>query len=401
MAKKVVITGLGSVSPLGLSTSRLWQSILDGRSGIDKLRGYSERDLKVRIGAQVQGFNPEVFFSPSEIPLLDRYAQFALVAAREAVDDSGVTYAELREGAVVIGTGCGGKETDERAYQTLYKQKKHRLHPLTIPRGMPSSAASQISMSCGITGPVFAISSACASANHAVVQAVMLIRSGLVDVAVTGGVDAPFTYGLLKAWEALRVLSPDTCRPFSADRSGLVLGEGAGIIVLESEDHARRRAARIYGELSGCGMSSDAGHITSPSAEGAAQAISKALMDAGLSLEEVDYINAHGTGTELNDTTETQAIRLVFGKRADAIAISSTKSMHGHALGAAGAFELIATILAIKHGIVPATMNFTRPGEGCDLDYVPNQPRVMRVRAALSNSFAFGGLNAVVAVRAY
>ncbi|MCP4287968.1 MAG: beta-ketoacyl-[acyl-carrier-protein] synthase family protein [Gammaproteobacteria bacterium] len=401
MAKKVVITGLGSVSPLGLSTSRLWQSILDGRSGIDKLRGYSERDLKVRIGAQVQGFNPEVFFSPSEIPLLDRYAQFALVAAREAVDDSGMTYAELREGAVVIGTGCGGKETDERAYQTLYKQKKHRLHPLTIPRGMPSSAASQISMSCGITGPVFAISSACASANHAVVQAVMLIRSGLVDVAVTGGVDAPFTYGLLKAWEALRVLSPDTCRPFSADRSGLVLGEGAGIIVLESEDHARRRAARIYGELSGCGMSSDAGHITSPSAEGAAQAISKALMDAGLSLEEVDYINAHGTGTELNDTTETQAIRLVFGKRADAIAISSTKSMHGHALGAAGAFELIATILAIKHGIVPATMNFTRPGEGCDLDYVPNQPRVMRVRAALSNSFAFGGLNAVVAVRAY
>jgi len=401
MAKKVVITGLGSVSSLGLSTSGLWQSILDGRSGINKLRGYSERDLKVRIGAQVQGFNPEVFFSPSEIPLLDRYAQFALVAAREAVDDSGMTYAELREGAVVIGTGCGGKETDERTYQTLYKQKKHSLHPLTIPRGMPSSAASQISMSCGITGPVFAISSACASANHAVVQAVMLIRSGLVDVAVTGGVDAPFTYGLLKAWEALRVLSPDTCRPFSADRSGLVLGEGAGIIVLESEDHARRRAARIYGELSGCGMSSDAGHITSPSAEGAAQAISKALMDAGLSLEEVDYINAHGTGTELNDTTETRAIRLVFGKRADAIAISSTKSMHGHALGAAGAFELIATILAIKHGIVPATMNFTRPGEGCDLDYVPNQPRVMRVRAALSNSFAFGGLNAVVAVRAY
>jgi len=401
MAKKVVITGLGSVSSLGLSTSGLWQSILDGRSGINKLRGYSERDLKVRIGAQVQGFNPEVFFSPSEIPLLDRYAQFALVAAREAVDDSGMTYAELREGAVVIGTGCGGKETDERTYQALYKQKKHSLHPLTIPRGMPSSAASQISMSCGITGPVFAISSACASANHAVVQAVMLIRSGLVDVAVTGGVDAPFTYGLLKAWEALRVLSPDTCRPFSADRSGLVLGEGAGIIVLESEDHARRRAARIYGELSGCGMSSDAGHITSPSAEGAAQAISKALMDAGLSLEEVDYINAHGTGTELNDTTETRAIRLVFGKRADAIAISSTMSMHGHALGAAGAFELIATILAIKHGIVPATMNFTRPGEGCDLDYVPNQPRVMRVRAALSNSFAFGGLNAVVAVRAY
>ena len=401
MSKKVVITGLGSISPLGLSTPQFWQSLLEGRSGIGQLRGFFQQDLKVKVGAQVQDFTPESFFSPTEIPLLDRNAQFAIVAAREAVKDSGLTGEALRRGAAVIGTGCGGKETDERAYHTLYKEKKSRLHPLTIPRGMPSAAASQVSMECGITGPVFTVSSACASAAHAVIQSVMLIRSGIVDVAVTGGTDAPFTFGLLKAWEALRVLSPDTCRPFSADRSGLVLGEGAGIVVLESENHARARSAHIYGELSGCGMSSDAAHITDPSAEGAAKAISMALKDAGLNAEEIDYVNAHGTGTEANDITETLAIRAALGEQADAVAVSSTKSMHGHALGAAGAFELIATILAISHAVVPATMNFTSAGEGCDLDYVPNQPRAMKVQAAISNSFAFGGLNAVIAVRGY
>lgn len=401
MSKKVVITGLGSISPLGLSTPRFWHSLLEGRAGIGRLRGYSQLDLKVKVGAQIQDFNPENYFSPSDIPMLDRCSQFAVVAAREAVKDSGLTSEALRGGAAVIGTGCGGKETDERSYQALYKENKSRLHPLTIPRGMPSAAASQVSMECGITGPVFTVASACASAAHAVIQAVMLIRSGIVDVAVTGGADAPFTYGLLKAWEALRVLSPDTCRPFSADRSGLVLGEGAGMVVLESEDHAKARSARIYGELAGCGMSSDADHITDPSAVGAARAIAVALRDAGLRADEIDYVNAHGTGTRANDLTETLAIRLALGEQADAVAVSSTKSMHGHALGAAGAFELIATILAVSNAVIPATMNFTGPGDGCDLDYVPNQSRSMKVHAAISNSFAFGGLNAVIAVRGY
>ena len=401
MVRKVVVTGLGSVSPLGLSTPGLWQSLLAGRSGIARLQGHFRQDLKVRVGAQVQDYNPEVFFSSSEISLLDRYSQFALLAAREAVKDSALTSEELREAAAVIGTGCGGKETDERAYQAMYKENRSRLHPLTIPRGMPSAPASQVSMEYGLTGPVFAVSSACASANHAVIQGLMLIRSGLVDIVVTGGTDAPFTYGLLKAWEALRVLSPDTCRPFSADRKGLVLGEGAGVLVLESEAHARRRSAHIYAEICGGGMSSDAGHITDPSVDGAAGAISRALQDGGLNPDEIDYVNAHGTGTLANDINETRAIRLALGRRADAVAVSSTKSMLGHALGAAGALELIATILAIQHEVVPATMNFTGPGTECDLDYVPNSARVMKVRAALSNSFAFGGLNAVVVVRAY
>ncbi|MCB1852458.1 MAG: beta-ketoacyl-[acyl-carrier-protein] synthase family protein [Gammaproteobacteria bacterium] len=400
MAGKVVVTGLGIISPLGLNTSGFWRSLVAGRSGVTRLPEQLPADLKVRIGAQVQEYQPLHFFSPNDISLLDRLSQFALIAAREAVADAGLSRDELRDGAVVIGTGCGGKETDERAYLMLYREHKRRLHPLTIPRGMPSAAASQVSMASGVTGPVFTVSSACASANHALIQALLLIRSGLVEVALAGGTDAPFTYGLLKAWEALRVLSPDGCRPFSNDRNGLVLGEGAGVIVLESEGHAKRRSASIYAELCGGGMSADAGHITDPSTAGAAAAISRALQDARLNPEEVDYLNAHGTGTLANDISETRAIRLAFGTRADGIALSSTKSMHGHALGAAGAFEMIATILAIKHGVAPATINFNEPGSGCDLDYIPNQSREMKIRAALSNSFAFGGLNAVVAVRA-
>jgi len=401
LEKKVVVTGIGSISALGLNSAGFWRSLIEGRSGIDRLQGFSATDLKITIAAQIQDFKPEVFFSPSEMPFLERYSQFALVAAREAVADSGLNDMEIRKAAAVIGTGCGGKETDERSYAALYKEQKRRLHPLTIPRGMPSAAASQVSMACGLTGPVFSLSSACASANHAVAQAALMIRSGLVEVAVAGGTDAPFTYGLLKAWEALRVLSQDTCRPFSAARSGMVLGEGAGMIVLESEAHARKRSARIYCELAGCGMAADASHITDPCADGATRAISAALDDAGINVDEIDYINAHGTGTQANDITETSAIRLALGDRADAVAVSSTKSMHGHALGASGALELIATILAMQNGIVPATINFSGAGEGCDLDYIPNTPRRMVVKTALSNSFAFGGLNAVLAVRIY
>lgn len=399
--EKVVVTGLGSISSLGLDTSRMWRSLMDGESGISQLRGFSSAQLKVSVGAQVRGFEPDNYFPSWQLSSLDRSSQFALVATKEAIADSGLDARAIGKAAAIIGTGCGGKETDELSYQALYKRNKSRLHPLTIPRGMPSSAASQISMEFGLTGPVFCLSSACSSANHAIIQAALMIRSGMVDVAVTGGTDAPFTFGLLKAWEALRVLSQDTCRPFSHDRSGLVLGEGAGIIVLESAAHARKRSARIYCELAGGGMSADAGHITDPSVEGAVRAISAALKDAGLDPNEVDYINAHGTGTQANDVSETRAIRLVLGERANSVAVSSTKSTHGHVLGASGALELIATILAMRNRVVPATMNFTHAGEGCDLDYVPNQPRAGKITAALSNSFAFGGLNAVVALRAY
>ncbi len=399
MIEKVVVTGMGCVSALGRDVSQFWSQLAAGRPAITELTGFPAGSLKVNVGAQIQDFNPAAHFASDLIPLLDRYSQLALLAAREAVDDAGLSGTLLRSAAAVVGTGCGGKETDEQTYHRLYQEGKKRAHPLTIPRGMPSAAASQVSMQLGIAGPVFSVSSACASANHAIAQAALLIRSGAVDVAVAGGTDAPFTYGLLKAWEAMRVLSCDTCRPFTAGRKGLVLGEGAGMVVLESMRHAEHRGAHAYAELAGCGMSSDAGHITDPSAEGAARAIRLALKDAGCGESAVSYVNAHGTGTQANDLVETRALRQVFGDHADRLAVSSTKSMHGHALGAAGGIEFVATVLALCNDLAPPTANFTEPGEGCDLDYVPNAAKPMRIDAALSNSFAFGGLNAVLLVR--
>lgn len=401
MNRPIVITGLGAVSALGPDTGHFWQSLVDGESGINALEGFPESGLKIGMAAQLKQYDPSSHFSSDLLPLLDRYSQLALLASREAVKDAGLDRGQLAGAAAVVGTGCGGKETDEATYDQLYRQGRKRAHPFTIPRGMPSAAASQVSMQMGITGPVFTVSSACASANHAIAQAALLIRSGIADVALAGGTDAPFTFGLLKAWEALRVVSSDTCRPFCHDRSGLVLGEGAGMVVLESEAHARERGATIHARLAGFGMSSDAGHITDPSEEGASRAMRAALSDAGLDPQEVDYINAHGTGTQANDRSETAAIRQVFAGHADRLMVSSTKAAHGHALGASGALEFIASVLAVAHGVVPPTVNFTRPGEGCDLDYVPNQSREAAIGVAMSNSFAFGGLNAVQVVSRY
>jgi nodulation protein E len=351
----------------------------------------------------VAGFDPGGHFTAEELPLLDRFSQFAIVSAREAFADAGIKGDDtvIRKAAAIIGTGCGGKQTDEETYAQLYKLGRSRAHPLTIPKGMPSAAASSVSQHLGIRGPVFSIASACASGAHAIAQGLLMIRSGLVNVALVGGTDAPFTFGLLKAWEALRVVSNDTCRPFSRDRSGMVLGEGAGMLVLEDAEHATRRGARIYAELAGSGMSSDAGHITRPDIDGISRAIGTALEEAGLDAESVDYVNAHGTGTIANDVAETEALHRVFGTHATSLAVSSTKSMHGHALGAASALELIATVLAVYHGVIPPTANFTEPGEGCDLDYVPNEARRKAIHVALSNAFAFGGLNAVLVVKSW
>jgi len=399
MNQAIAITGLGCISSLGGNVMDNWTALAGGKGGIRPLSGFEETDLKVASGAQVQNYSPQAYFKPSQLGLLDRHSQFALIAAREAVEDAGLTPTDLAVSAAIIGTGCGGKETDELTYQKLYREQKSRVHPFTIPRGMPSAACSQVSMELGIQGPCFTLSSACASSNHAVIQAVLMIRSGMLDVAIAGGADAPFTYGLLKSWEALRVLSPDTCRPFSEDRKGLVLGEGAGIVVLESLAHAQQRGASIHALVSGIGMSADASHITDPSSEGAARAMRAALKDAALAPEDVSYINAHGTGTRQNDPSETTAIRQVFGDHADNLRVSSSKSMHGHALGAAGAIELITTVRSLQEGLIPPTANFTTAGEGCDLDYVPDKPILLDYQAALSNSFAFGGLNAVLAVR--
>ncbi len=400
MKTPVVITGLGTISALGHGVDQFWKALCNGESGIRTLTCLPLESLRIKIGAEIPAYEPHDFFSNDEIRLMDRFSQLAVISAREAAADAGISTEDLMDAACIIGTGCGGRVADDESFQRLYKQGKTRGHPLTVPLVMANAAASQVSMHLGITGPVFVVSSACSSSAHAVGQATAMIRSGLVDVAVAGGTDAPFTYGTLKPWEALRVMSSDTCRPFCKDRSGMVLGEGAGAVVLESLEHAKKRGARIYAELAGCGMSADAGHITDPSSDGAARAIKAALDDAAMNPGDVDYVNAHGTGTKVNDVSETQALHQVFGEHAAQLMVSGTKSMHGHPLGAAGALELVATVLAIKNGIVPPTANFTEAGEGCDLDYVPNQAREKRIKSAVSNSFAFGGLNAVLAIRA-
>jgi nodulation protein E len=335
--------------------------------------------------------------------MIDRFAQFAVVAAREAVEQSGVEWnADLRENsAIVTGSCVGGQATENQGFWDVYKMGKTRVHPMTIPKTMANAGASAISLEFGITGPAFTIATACSSSAHAIGQAFTMVRSGMADLALTGGSEAPFSYGILKAWEAMRVVSPTVCRPFSRDRNGMVLGEGGAMMVIESLDHALARGARPIAEIVGFGMSSDAHHITQPSAEGAAKAVRMALKDAGIAPEQVGYVNAHGTGTTVNDVTETKALHLAFGDHARRLAISSTKAMHGHTLGAAGALESAAAILALSTGILPPTIHFNECDPECDLDYIPNCPRKADVEYAISNSFAFGGLNAVLAWRAF
>ncbi len=397
---RVLITGLGAVSGLGLNAPSFWDALKAGRSAI-KPFDLPIDNIKISRAVTVPDYDENKYFSSDELSILDRFSQLAVIAAKEAVDDAGLVCGEemLAGAAAIIGSGCGGKHTDEATYDQLYKQKRSRAHPLTIPKGMPSAAASMVSLHLGIKGPAFVLTSACASGSHAIIQGMMMIQSGMVDVALVGATDAPFTYGLLKSWEALRVVSSDTCRPFCKDRSGLVLGEGAGMLVLESEQHAKNRGARIYAEIAGCGMTSDAGHITRPDVAGISNAIKNALDHAQVSTNEVDYINAHGTATTANDIAETEAINQVFGAHAKDLAVSSTKSMHGHALGASSALELVATALATHQNIVPPTANFTEADEKCNLDYVPNAARKQKVNVAMSHSFAFGGLNAVVVLK--
>jgi nodulation protein E len=400
----IAITGMGAISAFGEGAGTLWQGLREGRSGIGPLRHERAADLRVGIAAQVpESFDPARHFNERLLPMLDRTSQFALVAANEAIAQSGLDLQHgdlsLRTG-VVVGTGVGGETTQDEQSRRLYAEKASRLHPLTIVRLMANAPASQISIAHGLRGPSFAVASACASTNHAIAQAVLMIRAGIIDVAIAGGSEACLTYGALRAWEAMRVLADDTCRPFSANRRGLVLAEGAGMFVLESMAHARARGANILGELAGVGMSADAGDIVAPDPAGSARAMTMALADAGLAPQDIDYINAHGTATPANDPTETTAIHRVFGTHAKTLAVSSTKSMHGHALGASGALELVAVLGAMHDDFAPPTANFEVADAACDLDYVPNVGRGMKVRAALSNSFAFGGLNAVLAIRA-
>lgn len=398
---RVAVTGIGVVSALGLDSMSFWDALCKGTSGFTLLEQPKARPYRFELGAQIVDFAEANYFDGKDVKFLDRFCQFAAVAAREAIAQSGLSFdGELRNRtAVITGSSLGGKLTEEEFYSSLFRHDIHRASPLSIPRAMANSGASRISYEHGIQGPCYTVSTACSSATHAIGQAFAMVRSGSVIAAVAGGSEAVFTEGVLRAWDALRVVSSDTCRPFSIDRSGLLLGEGGSIIMLENWDHARSRGARILGELCGFGMSSDAHHLTQPSVEGPAKAISWALQDASITPEAVQYINAHGTGTKVNDATETAAIRKVFGDHTHSLLVSSTKSMHGHALGASGAIEAAATLLALKTGIIPPTGNYTAVDPDCDIDVVPSIARIASVEYAVSNSFAFGGLNAVLVFR--
>jgi nodulation protein E len=407
---QVVVSGIGVISGLGLEREAFWQALSQGKSGIGLIPenvGPSPEvgmnQVRFKNAAVIRGYDPDVHFPRKNLSFMDRFAQYTVIAAREAVSSAGIEWTdEFRENtAIVTGSCMGGRTAEEVGYWELFHNARSRVHPLTIPLGMSNAGASHVSIEFGIQGPAFTISTACSSSTHALGQAFWMVRSGAVPLAIAGGSEAPLFLGGLKAWEAMRVVSPDTCRPFSKDRSGMVLGEGAAMLVLEPLESALARGVRPLGEIVGFGMSADACHMTQPSAEGAAKAIRAAMRDAKLAPEQIGYINAHGTGTEANDRMEVQAIRAALGSHAERVPISSTKSMHGHTLGAAGALEAAATLFALRTGILPPTANFTTPDPECDLDVIPNEPRAAQAEAALSQSFAFGGLNAVLAFRAY
>jgi nodulation protein E len=404
VVSRVVITGLGAITPLGHTAPAYWNDLKAGVSGLGPVTlTPANEELTQKVVAEVKGFDPLQHFAERQLSTLDRVSQLAVVAAREAIAQSGLVFdmpLSVRT-AAIIGTGVGGQTTHDDSFRRVYVEKRTRVFPLTIPKLMVNAPASQVSMACGLRGPAFAVASACASATHAIGIAFHMVRAGQVECAVTGGAEACITFGTLRGWEAMRVMSPDVCRPFSKDRMGLILGEGAAMMVLEPLERAQARGAQILGEIAGFGMSADAADLTAPDQGGMVRAMRDALTDAQLAPADIQYINAHGTGTAANDETETKALHEAFGPHAPRLAISSTKSMVGHALGAAGALEMVATVLAVRDGIVPPTIGYLAPDPACDLDYVPNTARAVPIDAALSNSFAFGGLNAVLAVKKF
>ena len=398
--RRVVVTGQGVVSSLGLSADAHIAALRAGQCGIGPIELIPTENLNIPIAAEAKAFKGEDHFSRGEIALRDRVTQMATFAAKEAVAQSGLSFdGGLGERtATILGTSMGGQHTQDDSYRLVYGEGKTRVHPFVVPRLMANAPVSWVSMDHGLKGPAYSISTACASSNHAIGQAFHLIRSGGADVAVTGGAESGLTWGVLKGWEGLRVMSKTACRPFSKNRDGMVQGEGAAILVLEELEAAVARGATILGEILGFGSSADAGDIVQPSLDGATRAMRAALADGFIAPEQIAYVNAHGTATTMNDRTECAALRDVFGAHADALAVSSTKSAHGHCIGAAGALEMVATLSALQ-GIVPPTIGYEEPDPECDLNVVPNTAQEKDVPYAMSNSFAFGGLNAVVAVK--
>jgi nodulation protein E len=396
--RRVAVTGMGVVSSLGTGVERFWPAIKRGECGIGPIKGFPLQDLYITIGAEVRDFDPKERCNTKPLLLADRYSQFAGAAGSEAVAQAGLEtpFRNGERAASIIGSGIGGLATLEKAYEDLFVAKKKATHPLSLLRTIASSAAAHVSIDHGIRGPVFGTVSACSTAAHAIGLAFQMIRGGAVDVALAGASEASITFGSMRAWQAMRVLSPDGCFPFSKRRNGTVLGEGAGILCLEAMEHANARGATILAELLGFGMTSDAADMVNPDVNGPTSAMRIALADAGLSPSDIDYLNAHGTATAANDVNETRAIKQVFGAHANRLSVSSTKSMHGHCLGAGGGVEAVVCIQAMRDGFVPATAGFDEPGEECDLDYTPNEGRHREVGYTMSNSFAFGGLNAVL-----
>lgn len=396
--RRVVVTGTGVVTPIGLDVASMWASMRAGKCGVSRIENFDLADLYIHIAGEIRGFTAEEHVKSRKVQYGDRYSWFAGRAADEAWTQSGLPtpYGNPYRASCIVGSGAGGFNTIENAYRDLFIHNKRATNPLTLLRIIGSSAAAHVGIEYGIKGPTFATCSACSTATNAIGVGLDYIRNGLSDVSVVGASEAVLTYGSMRVWQAMRVLSPQGCFPFSKNRNGTVLGEGAGVLVLEEYEHAKARGAKILAEVVGYGMSSDSKDMVNPDIDGPRSAMQFALDDAGLDASAIDYLNAHGTATALNDVNETNAIKAVFGEHAQKLAISSTKAMTGHLLGAGGAVEAVACIKAIEESWVPPTIGYTEPDPKCDLDYVPNVGRELKVKYAMSNSFAFGGLNAVL-----
>lgn len=411
MKRRVVITGMGTVNPLGNSLKETWEGICSGRSGIRTITKFDPEGFATKIAGEVKGFDPQAFLNAKEVRRLDLFIIYALASASMALEDSGLTIDGDRaeRTGVIIGSGIGGLLTMEKAKEILTEQGPRRLSPFTIPAVLANLAAGQVSIRFGAKGPISCTVTACSSGANAIGDSFRLIAGGHADIMITGGTEAAVCPLTVAGFNAMRALStrndaPEKAsRPFDRDRDGFVIGEGCGILILEELSCALERGARIYAEIAGLGVTSDAFHIAAPPPghEGAARSMRLALQEACLKTDEIDYINTHGTSTPLNDLYEVQAIKQVFGEKASSLAVSSTKSMTGHLLGAAGGLEAIITVKAIEEGILPPTINLENPDDGCDLDFVQNGTRRKEIRAALSNAFGFGGVNAVLAFKRY
>ncbi|MFN3306734.1 MAG: beta-ketoacyl-ACP synthase II [Candidatus Kapaibacteriota bacterium] len=410
---KVVVTGIGAVTPIGNTVEEMWRALLEGTSGADYVTRFDTTHYETKFACEVKNFDPLLYLNRKEVQRMDLFTQFAIAAATQAFNDSGINLDKVDKNrvGVVFGSGIGGMWTYHRQQELVYQNdgKPDRISPFFIPMMISDIAAGHIAIRWGFKGPNYATTSACATSSHSLADALMLIQRGDADVMVVGGSEAaicPMGVGGFNAMKALSTRNDDpktASRPFDKDRDGFVMGEGAGVLILETLEHALDRGAKIYCEFAGFGLTDDAFHITQPApqGEGAYRSMKLALEDANLSVYDIDYINAHGTSTPYNDKNETEAIKSLFGEQAYKINISSTKSEHGHLLGAAGAIEAIITVLAIVNGIIPPTINYFTPDPDCDLNYTPNKPVERKIRAALSNTFGFGGHNATLAFKAF